>query len=207
MKERVFKYLPPLKFMRRFAIYSATASTSPVIRDLKGAGRIDILLHSMISALFASNTFRDDVELHLFLMGPPNAPRHITISYKEGNTISKKDLKKLIEMCLRKCKPDITKEVHPGVFVDNKSIEKFIQENDNYSYFVLDANGSHIKSILNSDSITEPCFILGDHEGFDKQTRKYLKKNTTRTSLGPQIYFTSQAITIINYELDNKEDN
>jgi tRNA pseudouridine-54 N-methylase len=46
-------------------------------------------------------------------------------------------------------------------------------------------------------------FILGDHDGFDKQTKKYLKKNTQRTSLGPQMYLTSQAITILNYELDN----
>ncbi len=193
--------------MRSFVVYSSTASTAPVIRDLKGAGRIDILLHSIISALFASNTFREDVELHLFLMGPPNAPRHICVRYSEGNTISKKDLKKLIEMCLRKCRPGMTREVHPGVFVDDTTIEKFIQENQNYEFYVLDANGTHIKEYLGSEklgSLGRPCFILGDHDGFDKQTRKFLKKNTHRTSLGPQVYFTSQAITIINYELDNQ---
>ena len=35
----------------------------------------------------------EDVELHLILMGPPNAPRHITMRYDKDNTISKKDLK------------------------------------------------------------------------------------------------------------------
>ena len=63
-------------------------------------------------------------------------------------------------------------------------------------------NGSHIKS-LSSDLLSQSVFILGDHEGFDKQAKKFLKKNVNRLSLGPQIYFTSQAITIINYELDN----
>ena len=73
--------------MRKFVIYSQKASTAPRITDLKAAGRIDILLHSIISALFASNEFRDDVELHLILMGPPNSPRHITIKYHKDNTI------------------------------------------------------------------------------------------------------------------------
>ena len=192
--------------MKSFLIYSSTASTSPKIGDLKSSGRIDILLHSMISALFASNTFREDVELHLFLMGPPNAPRHISISYEEGNTISKKDLKKLIEIALRKCKPGEIKQVHPGVQVDDNTIEKFIEKNQENTYFVLDEYGKHIKHHLEEGKIEvqkNPVFILGDHEGFDKQTKKFLKKNTNRLSLGPQVYFTSQAITIINYELDN----
>lgn len=183
-------------------IYSEKASTSPIIRDLKGAGRIDILLHSIISAMYASNTFREDTELHLFLMGPPNSPRHIKIVADESNSISKKNLKKLIEICLKKCREGQTKEVHPGVFVDDKTIEEVVEETNNKNIYVLDANGNHMKNLSKKD-LDNPIFILGDHEGFDKKTRKYLKKNTNRLSLGEQVYFTSQAITIINYELDN----
>ncbi len=191
--------------MREFIVYSATASTAPVIKDLKGSGRHDILLHSIISALFASNTFRNDVKLHLFLMGPPNSPRHITISFDSENTISKKDLKKLIEMCLRKCKEGQVKEVHPGVFVDNFTIEKVVGRflEENREVFVLDALGSHVKDVQDN-KLKNGVFVLGDHEGFDKQTKKFLKKNVNRLSLGPQVYFTSQAITILNYELDNR---
>ncbi|MEC8339765.1 MAG: hypothetical protein VXZ40_04005 [Nanoarchaeota archaeon] len=193
--------------MREFIVYSATASTAPIIKDLKGAGRIDILLHSIISALFASNEMRQDVKLHLILMGPPNAPRHITLEYNKDNTISKKDMKKLIEMALRKCKPGQIKEIHPGVFVDDKKIEFLVDEmkNDSKNLFVLDAYGTLAKEIVQEkkDLFENPVFILGDHEGFDKQTKKFLKKNTNRLSLGPQMYLTSQAITILNYELDN----
>lgn len=193
--------------MREFVVYSATASTAPIIKDLKGAGRIDILLHSIISALFASNEMRQDVKLHLILMGPPNAPRHITIEYNQDNTISKKDMKRLIEMCLRKCKSGQVREVHPGVFVDDKTVEIVVEEmkHSGKEVFVLDAYGEKIKTLIseNPKQFENPLFILGDHEGFDKQTKKFLKKNTTRLSLGPQMYLTSQGITILNYELDN----
>jgi len=188
--------------MRTFIVYSKTASTAPYIKDLKGAGRIDILLHSIVSALFASHDFRDDVELHLILMGPPNSPRHIIMKYKEDNTISKKNLKKTIEIALRKYKEGETREVHPGVFIDNKSIQQVLDDFEGKDVFVLDGNGIHIKEV-EKKKLEDGVFILGDHEGFDKKVKKFLKKNTQRLSLGPQIYFTSQAITIINYELDN----
>ena len=191
--------------MRRFVVYSSSASTAPVIRDLKAAGRIDVLLHSIISALFASNDFRDDVEIHLIMMGPPTSPRHIMIKYDENNTISKKDLKKLIEIALRRCKPGERREVHPGVFVDDYSIEKLVsdfKEMGVKDIFVLDGYGEHIGNVK-KERLENAVFILGDHEGFDKSTKKFLKKNVDRLSLGPKIYFTSQAITIINYELDN----
>lgn len=188
--------------MRKFFVYSKTASTAPYIKDLKGAGRIDILLHSIISALFASNEFRNDVEIHLFLMGQPNPPKHIMIRYENKNTISKKDLKKLIEIALRKADPNRTKEVHPGVFVDNNTIDEVLEKENNKNVFMLDSLGEHIKNIEEKD-LQNSIFILGDHEGFDKKAKKYLKKNTKRLSLGNQVYFTSQAITIINYELDN----
>ncbi len=190
--------------MRKFIIYSKSASTDSRIGDLRSAGRWDIILHSIISALFASNEFRNDVELHIIAMGPPNFPRHISIKFVEGNTISKKDLKKLIEMCMKKCKVGVTKEIHPGVFVDDKKIETIVSEEfeRNRDVFMLDSNGNHIKNI-SSEKLNDGTFILGDFDGFDKQTKKFLKKNTNRMSLGEQMYFTSQAITIINYELDN----
>lgn len=192
--------------MRRFIVYSETAHTYPVIKNLKAAGRIDILLHSIVSSLFASNTFREDVELHLILMGPPTSPRHIIIKYDEKSTISKKDMKTLIEIALRRYKEGETKQVHPGVFVDNKSIEKVVEElkKDSDNIYVLDAVGDRIKS-LDESKLVDATFILGDHDGFSRPVKKYLKKNTTRLSLGPQMYFTSQSITIINYELDNLE--
>jgi tRNA (pseudouridine54-N1)-methyltransferase len=190
--------------MRQFVIYSKNASTFPKINDLKKAGRIDILLHSIISALFSSNLFREDVQIHLILMGKPNPPRHIRIVYEKENTISKKNLKKLIEMALKKYKKGDEIKVHPGVYVDNLSIEKLILkfQTQNNNIFVLDKTGEHIKNI-EKNKLKSGIFILGDHTGFDKKTKKFMKKNLIRLSLGDLTYFTSQSITIINYELDN----
>jgi tRNA pseudouridine-54 N-methylase len=202
--------------MRTFIIYSQTAQTSNRINDLKKSGRWDILLHSIISALFASNTFRNDVSLELILMGEPNPGKHITIKYSPENTISKKDLKKLIEIALKKSKPNKTIEVHPGVFIEDKTIDLLIEEKikENKKIFMLDINGIHLKELiennkefnLNKKELKEGIYILGDYDGFDKKTKKYLKKNSIRISLGEIMYFTSQAITIINYELDNIEN-
>jgi tRNA (pseudouridine54-N1)-methyltransferase len=189
--------------MRQFLIISKNASTSPFHKDLKAAGRWDILLHSIISALFASNTFRENVQLHLLLLGPPNSPRHITIKFDNDNTISKKNLKKLLEISLRKCKIGKTIEVHKGVYVNDDNIENIIENlKNNYNMFLLDSNGEHIKNV-NHNELENSTFILGDHKGFDKKIKKILNKNCKKISLGEQIYFTSQAITIINYELDN----
>jgi len=190
--------------MRRFILYSPTAQTKVPIKDLKSSGRIDILLHSIISSLFTSNNFREDTILDIILGGPPNSPIHIKICYEEGNTISKKDLKKLIELSIRKCKDKNEVRVHPGVYTDKKNIEDLVNEISELTtkIYFLDSYGKHIKQ-LSSSQLENGVFILGDHEGFDKQKRKYLRKNVERLSLGETTYFTSQSITIINYELDN----
>jgi len=192
--------------MRKFVVYSENASTSPRIGDLKAAGRIDILLHSIISAMFASHTYREDVELHLIMMGPPNSPRHIRIVAHPDNTISKKNLKRLIEICLKKCKKGQVVEAHPGVFVDDKTLEVLVTEfkENGEDIFMLDFAGEHIKNI-DGAKVSNGVFILGDHDGFDKKKRKFLKKSVNRMSLGEQMYFTSQAIMIINYEIDSYE--
>jgi tRNA (pseudouridine54-N1)-methyltransferase len=192
--------------MRKFVVYSENACTSPKIGDLKSAGRIDILLHSIISAMFASHTYREDVELHLIMMGPPYAPRHIRIVAHPDNTISKKNLKRLIEICLKKFKKGTTIEAHPGVFVDDKTLEVLVDEfkENGEDIYMLDFAGTHIKNI-DGGKVQNGVFILGDHDGFDKKKRKYLKKAVNRMSLGSQMYFTSQAIMIINYEIDSYE--
>ena len=90
------------------------------------------------------------------------------------------------------------------MFVNSKTIEELTREfeENKEEMFILDFTGEHIKKVQKK-KLENGVFILGDYDGFDKKTKKYLKKNVNRLSLGEQIYFTSQAITIINYELDN----
>ena len=192
--------------MRKFLIYSNTASTDYKIRDLKKSGRWDILLHSIISSLFISNEFRKNVELHLFLMGKPNPEKHIKIFFENGNTISKKNLKKLIEMALKKSqkiKKNKVKfvEVHKGVIIENLTIENYIENNIKENFFLLDYGYKKIKEFSKND-LLNANFIIGDFNGIGRKTKKNLKKNCVKMSLSDKIYFTSQTITIINYEID-----
>ena len=49
--------------------------------------------------------------------------------------------------------------------------------------------------------IKNSVFVIGDHEGFPK---KEVKRFKNKISVGPEIYFASQTITIINNELDRR---
>ena len=68
--------------------------------------------------------------------------------------------------------------------------------------FLLDKKGRDIRKV----KIPKNCvFVLGDHEGLPKKESKRLKKIASSVSIGPEMYFASQVITIINNELDVRE--
>ena len=185
--------------------------------NLQSQGRLDIVLHSIITSLFISHTFREDTTLEIICMGPPSNPKRISISYHKDQTISKKNLKKIIELAINKCKPNKEFEVHPGVLVKEINVDSYIEEyihNKTKFCCILDGYGKHIsmyrdsfKTILidKKELEDEIVFFLGDHEGISKKLKKSLKKSTNRLSLGSNIYFTSQACTILHYELDSIE--
>ena len=67
--------------------------------------------------------------------------------------------------------------------------------------YVLDPDGEDIRDIEIKDN---PVFILGDHEGMPKKELRKLTKLAKKVSLGNITYFSSQAITILNNELDRR---
>jgi len=203
--------------MKHFVILSQ-AHTKLTSSDLQSQGRLDIVLHSIITVLFASHTFREDTVLDIILMGPPEKPRRIRMKYDKSHTLSKKNLKKSIDIALQKCKSkhieDNDLEVLPGVSVCEINVEKYIlqyiEDSSNFNA-ILDSSGyffehyeTDISKILiqSHPKFKKLVYFLGDHEGIDKKLRKLLKKQTNRISLGSQMYFTSQACTILHYEMD-----
>ena len=95
--------------MRSFIYFSRSAVTSGSMisragGDLMRAGRMEITLHTIISAFFLSHNFRKDVKLHLVLYGPPTPPRHIEIRVTDELEISKKDIGNMIKKILYKYK-------------------------------------------------------------------------------------------------------
>ncbi|MFH1325494.1 MAG: hypothetical protein ABIH49_01835 [archaeon] len=195
--------------MKHFVYFSKSAATSGKALsrgDLMKAGRMDIAIHVIIAAFFLSHGFRKDVRLHLVFYGMPDPPKHIEIQVTDELEISKKDVGNLIKKILYKYKPGKKTEVFPGCFVEKKSFLKVIDElkAEGNEIFILDKKGENIrKAKIPDDSV----FVLGDHEGIQRKELKRLKKNMKMISLGNKMYFASQAVVIMNNELDFRESN
>ncbi len=191
--------------MKHFIYFSKSARTSGNfdLNNLMKAGRIDIAIHSIISALFLSHDFRQDVKMHLIFYGTPDPPKHIEIQVTPELSISKKDIGNLIKKILYKYKKGEKREVLPGCFVEKKSFLKVIEElaKEN-QIFILDKRGKDIRKVrINNNCV----FIIGDHEGLPKKELRRLKQIAIPVSIGPKMYFASQVIAIVNNELDKRE--
>lgn len=169
--------------------------------DLMKAGRMDIALHVIISSFFLSNAYRKDRKLHLVFYGAPDPPKHIEMEVSDKLEISKKDLGGLIKKILYKYKKEERKEALPGCFVEKKSFLNLIEEllEQGKEVFVLDGKGQNLRE---AEIPENSVFIIGDHKGLPKKEMKRLSKKFRKISVGPKTYFASQAVTILNNELD-----
>lgn len=203
--------------MREFIYYSGKARTSGNFDDLMKAGRIDIALHVIINAFFISEKMRDDVKLHLVFYGPPTPPRHLEMfpgkvipetgveAGKEQLDISKKDMANLIKKMLYKYKEGRKTEVWNGFYIEKKSLFQVISElkEQGKTVYVLDKSGEDIEDVKIEEN---PVFVLGDNEGFPNKELKRLKKDCIPINVGKKVYFASQIVTIVNHELDRREE-
>ncbi len=190
--------------MRHFVYFSTTAKTTGNfdVNNLVKAGRMDIVMHSIISSLFLSNDFRRDVKVHLVFYGMPDPPKHIELQITDELEISKKDVANLIKKMLYKYKQGQKNEVFPECFIEKKSFLKVIEElAEENEIYVLDKRGEDIREA----DIKENCvFVVGDHHGLPKKELKRLREIATPISVGNKMYFASQTITIVNNELDKR---
>lgn len=189
--------------MRTFVYFSGTAKTSGNfdVNALMKAGRMDIVMHVIINAFFLSNNLRDDIRLHLVFYGMPDPPKHIELEIKPETDLSKKDIANLIKKILYKYKEGKKTEVVPGCFIEKKSFLDVIDElvKQGRKIFVLSKRGEDIRK---AKIPKESVFVVGDHNGLPKKESKRLKKISESVSVGPNVYFASQVITLINNELD-----
>lgn len=194
--------------------YSRTAPTSGKFGDnLMKAGRMDIAIHSVIASFFLSHSIREDVRLHLMFAGPPNPPRHLEIKpVLKGETgvdkiyLNKKDISKIIKKMLYKYKEGIKNEVFPGYWIEKKGFLKVVKElyEKNRRVYILDPRGEDIREI---NIEKNPVFVIGDHLGLPSKEVKRLKSMGKLVSVGKKKYFASQTISIVNNELDRREES
>ena len=194
--------------MREFIYFSNKARTSGNFdtSKLMDAGRMDIACHVLINTFFLSHKIREKTKLHLVFNGPPNPPMHLMLfpnGKKSSGTIhlSKKDVANLIKKMLYKHKKNKKIIVEEGYEIEKKSLFKLIEEliKEGKEVFILDSKGTDLRKVsFQEDSV----FVLADQDGFPKKELKKLKSLGKSISIGKQIYFASQVVTIVNHELD-----
>ena len=189
--------------MREFIYFSSKATTTGNFKDLKEAGRIDIVCHFVINSFFVSNAIRPEVRLHLIFYGQPDPPKHIILEINEKNKefFSKKDIAGLIKKMLYKYKKGQKVEVFDSCFIEKKSFSDVLEELEDKEIYFLDKDGEDLRNSKISDN---SVFVLGDHEGIPKKERKELERVAKKISLGKVTYFASQALTILQNELDRR---
>jgi tRNA (pseudouridine54-N1)-methyltransferase len=193
--------------MRHFILISKKGRTAGDFTDLMQAGRLDIVCHAVISALYTSNAIRDDVLLSISLNGPPNPPRLIQIRFDPLATLSKKDIGSLIKSALWKYKEGKVIQSHPGVTVQKKSWQAVVTDELDAKQLVyyLDEDGLDVATACSDKESCQGVFVIGDHEGLDKNELKFLKTRAKSLSIGSKVYFTSQVISFLNIWLDRCE--
>ena len=200
--------------MRHFLYYSKNARTSGNfdLTNLMRAGRMDIACQIAIMAFFVSHHTREDVKLHMIFDGAPDPPKHLELSPganfladdENRIDISKKDVGSLIKKMLYKYKKGEKREVAKGYYIEKKSFVKVVEEllEEGKQVFVMDKRGKDLREVKELDNAV---FIIGDQDGIPKPEMKKLKgMNIKKISVGNQMYFASQTLTIIQNELDRR---
>jgi tRNA (pseudouridine54-N1)-methyltransferase len=204
--------------MREFIYYSKNARTTGNfnLNNLMKAGRMDIACQIVIMAFFVSHHMRENVKLHLIFDGAPDAPKHLEIfpgknlelgDEKGRIDISKKDVAGLFKRMLYKYKKGKKNEIAPGYSIEKKSLIKVIEDliEKGKEVYVLDRKGEDIRN-LKKKELEKAVFLVGDQDGIPKQELKKLKKiGLKKISVGKQMYFASQTMTLIQNELDRHE--
>lgn len=200
--------------MREFIYYSRTAPTSGNFgTDLQEAGRIDIAVHTVIGVFFLSHKIRSDAKLHLVFAGPPDPVKHLEIHpVTEGKTgvdkiyLSKKDVSGILKKMLYKYREGEKREVFPGFSIEKKNFMEVVKElaAEGRNLYVLDPEGEDIRT---AEIQENPVFILGDHKGLPDKELKRLKQLCTPITIGKRTYFASQTVSVVNNELDRREDD
>jgi len=202
--------------MREFIYYSRTAPTAGKYvneNNLHDSGRLDIPVHSIITSFFLSHKIRTDVRVHLIFAGPPNSPKHLELKpTTEGKTgrdklyFSKRNVGSVLKKMLYKHKEGEKREVLPGFWIEEKTFLQLVAElkKQSRNIYILDPKGEDIRK---AEIKKDPIFILGDHKGLPQKELKRLKRLCTPVTIGKKTYFASQTISIVNNELDRREED
>lgn len=195
--------------MKRFVVVGHRAATSGDFKldDMAGgAGRLDILLRCINSALFLSHGIRRDTEIFLVLLGEPNPPRTIRVNGGEVRYLNpdERSTGALVRNALLKKLDDEEMRSSPGIYVSRRSFEQVLDDLAPISRLVyLKEDGQDVREQELDGDVT---FIISDHQDLREDEEKLLLERSPLTvTLGPISYHADHCITIMLNELDRRE--
>ena len=167
--------------VRRFAVigHRAMSKGKLPLNDLAGgAGRMDVLIRAVMSALLTSHGLRDDVEVVLHLQGGPGSHRRLKFVGSElrGFHAEERSVAGLIGKAIREPLPAIGHWVErtPGLYDGGGKLSHTIAEWKDSKLIRLDADAERlwkqestipIQSTPNKDSL---AFLLSDDQPLEE---------------------------------------
>ncbi len=196
--------------MRRFVILGQKATASPdfLLDDLPGtSGRLDVLLRCVRAATLYSHGLRRDVVVYLVLQGGPRAPRVLRLSGAEAKFVrpDERSLATLVKKVLAS-EADVAGkgfvQTKAGIFLARGGLEAVLGDIGEATPYVLEEGATDLRddAELGGD---DAAFFLGDHLGFDAESRARLSAIGARpVGVGPVSLHAEDVVALVSNELD-----
>ena len=190
---------------RRFAIvgHDTPSNGDFSLNDLAGsAGRMDVLLRAVKSALFVSHGIREDTQIVLHLEGSGSRRIRFDGGALRGVHPDERSIAGQVRAVVRSPRPPIGvwKEFSSGISHSGGSLAETLDEwsKQGFNALVMDAGGVSLEEISEEGEIG---FVLSDHKPFSKAESELLS-GYGRVSLGSMWLQGHACIAIAHYLLD-----
>mgnify|MGYP001415459447 CR=1 FL=1 len=192
--------------IRKFAIigHDVPAKGDFSLNDLAGgAGRLDVLLRAVNTALFVSHGIREDTQIILHLEGSGSRRIRFDSRSLRGVHPDERSIAGQVRAIVRSSMPPVGvwKEYSGGISHSGGSIGETLQEwsDDGCKIFVMDSEGRAVEDFSFEGELG---FVLSDHKPFTKEEFG-LMKDCEKVSVGQKWLQGHSCIAIVHHHLDS----
>lgn len=195
--------------MKRFVVTGHRAATTGDFKldDIAGgAGRLDVLIRCVNSALFLSHAIRRDSECWLVLEGGDDAPKTVVFRGSDVRYLNpdERSTASLIRNALLKDVPPTGwVQASPGVAISRLGFAEVLDElSQDGTLIYLREDGTDCRGYRFPEN---PVFVLGDdRDPTEKEETALLSHDPDRICLGPLSLHANHCITIVHNEMDRR---
>lgn len=185
--------------MRTFLVISNVMRTDGEfsLKDIPGtSGRADVIARAVTSAFLTSHGIREDVELYVVCLGPPDPAKTIRFIGSELKHLNpdERTTASLLQRALRATPNDSWTVSTPGIHVKRAGLE--LIDSLSRPFFLLSEDGGPFRQ-------EGGTYVMGDHRGLTEEQMALMgSTGAERISLGPVSLHTDHCIVLIHNRLD-----